>query len=93
MANQNITITKDGVNRTFDTRISIIASANPTLGRYNPYQTIAQNLSLSIPLLRCFDLIFIIRDIPETAKDRRAAEHDSLPIGFTSVRGAKESVF
>ncbi len=92
MANQIITITKDGVNQKFDTRISIIASANPTLGRYYPYPTIAQNISLSIPLLSCFDLIFIIRDIPETAKDRRTAEHDSLPIGFTSVRGARESV-
>ena len=66
MAHQTITLAKDGVNQTFDTRVSVIASANPFLGRYNPYQTIAQNLSLSIPLLSCFDLIFIIRDIPET---------------------------
>lgn len=79
MENQTITITKEGVNRTFDTRISIIASANPTLGRYNPYQTIAQNISLSIPLLSCFDLIFIIRDIPETFRDRRTAEHILFP--------------
>jgi replicative DNA helicase Mcm len=75
MAHQIIKIAKDGVNQTFDARTSVIASANPTLGRYNPYQTIAQNLSLSIPLLSCFDLIFIIRDIPDTCKDRKTAEH------------------
>ena len=79
MAHQRITIAKDGVNQTFEARTSIIASANPTLGRYNPYQTIAQNLSLSIPLLSCFDLIFIIRDIPETCGDRRTAEHILFP--------------
>jgi replicative DNA helicase Mcm len=79
MAHQRITITKDGVNRTFDARVSVIASANPFLGRYNPYQTIAQNLSLSVTLLSCFDLIFIIRDIPETCKDRRIAEHILFP--------------
>jgi len=79
MAHQTITLAKDGVNQTFDTRVSVIASANPLLGRYNPYQTIAQNLSLSIPLLSCFDLIFIIRDLPETGRDRRTAEHILFP--------------
>jgi replicative DNA helicase Mcm len=75
MAHQRITLAKDGVNWTFEARVSVIASANPLLGRYNPYQTIVQNISLSIPLLSCFDLIFIIRDIPETSRDRRTAEH------------------
>jgi replicative DNA helicase Mcm len=75
MAEQKITVATNGVIQTFPAATSIIASANPTLGRYNPYQTIAQNLSLSIPLLSCFDLIFMIRDIPDSCKDRRTAEH------------------
>jgi len=79
MAHETITLTKAGVNQAFESRTSIIASANPTLGRYNPYQTIAQNLSLSIPLLSCFDLVFIIRDTPESCRDRRIAEHVLFP--------------
>jgi len=79
MAHQTITITKAGVNQTFDANASIIASANPLLGRYNPYQTIAQNISLSIPLLSCFDLVFVIRDIPEVSRDRKIAEHILFP--------------
>lgn len=73
MAKQTLTIANDGLMKTFDARTSIIASGNPTFGRYNPYQTISQNLSLSIPLLSCFDLIFIIRDIPDSCRDRRTA--------------------
>jgi len=79
LTEQVLTITSDGLQETFYARTALIASANPTLGRYNPYQTIAQNLSLSIPLLSCFDLIFIIRDVPDIFRDRRTADHILFP--------------
>ena len=79
MAEQKVTAATNGVIQTFPAATSIIASANPTLGRYNPYQTIAQNMTLRIPLLSCFDLIFIIRDIPDSCKDRRTAEYILFP--------------
>jgi replicative DNA helicase Mcm len=67
-------IAKNGVTTCLNTRVSILATANPTLGRYNPYQTLAQNINLPVGLLSCFDLIFVIRDHPDNLKDRVIAE-------------------
>ena len=75
MEQQVVSIAKGGIVATLNARTSILAAANPTLGRYNPYQTIAQNMTLPITILSRFDLIFILRDIPEVEKDTRMAEH------------------
>jgi replicative DNA helicase Mcm len=53
---------------------SIVASASPTLGRFEPYQTIAQQVSIHPRLINKFDLIFFIRDIPDKEKDEAIAE-------------------
>jgi replicative DNA helicase Mcm len=74
MEQNTFSIAKNGIVTTLNTRVSVLAAANPTLGRYNPYQTLAQNINLPIPLLSCFDLIFIIRDQPDTDKDSILAE-------------------
>jgi replicative DNA helicase Mcm len=57
-----------------DTSFSVLAAANPTLGRYNPYQTVAQNICLPVSLMSRFDLIFVLRDIPDTETDLALAE-------------------
>jgi len=75
MEQQVVSIAKGGIVATLNARTSILAAANPTLGRYNPYQTIAQNISLPVTLLSRFDLIFVLRDIPEKERDNRMAEH------------------
>jgi replicative DNA helicase Mcm len=75
MEQQIVSIAKGGIVATLNARTSILAAANPTLGRYNPYQTIAQNISLPITILSRFDLIFVLRDLPESEKDARMAEH------------------
>ncbi|MDP7207252.1 MAG: minichromosome maintenance protein MCM, partial [Candidatus Bathyarchaeota archaeon] len=75
MEQQVVSIAKGGIVATLNARTSILAAANPTLGRYNPYQTIAQNISLPVTLLSRFDLIFILRDIPEKDRDSKMAEH------------------
>jgi len=76
MEQQVVSIAKGGIVATLNARTSILAAANPTLGRYNPYQNIAQNLgTLSTPLLSRFDLIFVIKDLPETDTDTCIAEH------------------
>jgi len=74
MEQQVVSIAKGGIVATLNARTSILAAANPTLGRYNPYQTIAQNISLPVTLLSRFDLIFILRDTPEADKDFQRAE-------------------
>jgi replicative DNA helicase Mcm len=75
MEQQIVPIAKGGIVATLNARTSILAAANPTLGRYNPYQTIGQNISLPVTILSRFDLIFVLKDIPEAERDIRMAEH------------------
>ncbi|KON30514.1 hypothetical protein AC482_03655 [miscellaneous Crenarchaeota group-15 archaeon DG-45] len=75
MEQQVVSIAKGGIVATLNARTSILAAGNPTLGRYNPYQTIAQNINLPVTILSRFDLIFVLRDTPETDRDARTAEH------------------
>jgi replicative DNA helicase Mcm len=53
----------------------VLAAANPTLGRYEPYRTVAENISLPVTILSRFDLIFVLRDVPEKESDTKMSEH------------------
>jgi replicative DNA helicase Mcm len=75
MEQQIVPIAKGGIVATLNARCSILAAANPTLGRYNPYQTIAQNITLPVTLLSRFDIIFILRDTPDSQLDSEIAGH------------------
>lgn len=75
MEQQIVPVAKGGINTTLNARCSILAAGNPVLGRYNTYQTIAQNISnLPITLLSRFDLIFIMRDNPDEEKDAATSD-------------------
>jgi replicative DNA helicase Mcm len=75
MEQQVVPIAKGGIVATLNARASILAAGNPTLGRYNPYQTIAQNINLPVTILSRFDLIFILKDQPDQQRDTDMAEH------------------
>ena len=75
MEQQIVPIAKGGIVATLNARCSILAAANPTLGRYNSYQTIAQNITLPVTLLSRFDIIFILRDTPDNQLDNEIAGH------------------
>ena len=75
MEQQVVSIAKGGIVATLNARTSILAAANPALGRYNPYQTVAQNINLPVTILSRFDLIFILQDKPDADRDSRMAEH------------------
>jgi len=75
MEQQIVPIAKGGIVATLNARTSILAAANPTLGRYNPYQTIAQNINLPVTILSRFDLIFVLKDVPDRERDTEMAEH------------------
>ncbi len=75
MEQQSASIAKGGIVATLNARTSILAAANPLLGRYDPYKTITENINIPIPLLTRFDLIFVIRDIASAQKDERIARH------------------
>jgi len=75
MEQQIVPIAKGGIVATLNARTSILAAANPTLGRYNPYQTIGQNINLPVTILSRFDAIFVLKDIPDADRDAIMAEH------------------
>ncbi len=75
MEQHTVSIAKGGIVATLNARTSILAAANPTLGRYDPYRTVGENISLPVTILSRFDLIFILRDVPEATKDAQMTEH------------------
>jgi replicative DNA helicase Mcm len=75
MEQQIIAIAKGGIVATLNARTSLLAAANPALGRYDPYRTVTENISLPVTILSRFDLIFVLRDTPEKEQDTRMSEH------------------
>jgi replicative DNA helicase Mcm len=75
MEQHTISIAKGGIVATLNARAAILAAANPTLGRYDAYRTVAENISLPVTILSRFDLIFVLRDVPEKERDTRMSEH------------------
>jgi DNA replication licensing factor MCM6 len=75
MEQQTISIAKAGIHTTLNARASILAAANPIGGRYNPKNTLRQNLNLSAPIMSRFDLFFVVRDEPNEQVDRNLASH------------------
>ncbi|MEM0029865.1 MAG: minichromosome maintenance protein MCM [Candidatus Nitrosocaldus sp.] len=75
MEQQTCSVAKGGIVATLNARTSILAAANPILGKYDPYRNITENVNLPIPLLTRFDLIFAIRDEPSKDGDANLARH------------------
>jgi len=75
MEQHTISVAKGGIVATLNARTAILAAANPALGRYDPYRTVAENISLPVTILSRFDLIFVLRDVPEKDYDAQMSEH------------------
>ncbi|MBU2052631.1 MAG: minichromosome maintenance protein MCM [Nanoarchaeota archaeon] len=75
MEQQTVTISKANVQATLRSETSVLAAANPKFGRFDPYQSIAQQIDLPPTLINRFDVIFTLRDIPNREKDDRIATH------------------
>jgi replicative DNA helicase Mcm len=75
MEQQTITIWKAGRHAVLRARTSVIAAANPTLGKYNPDKTVFQNLKFPPTLFSRFDLIFVLIDKPVVANDKSIVRH------------------
>ncbi len=75
MEQQTITISKANVQATLRAETSVLAAANPKFGRFDPYQSVAQQIDLPPTLINRFDIIFPLRDIPNKEKDEKIADH------------------
>ncbi len=60
---------------TLKAETSVLAAANPKFGRFDPYQSIAQQIDLPPTLINRFDIIFTLRDLPDKQKDEKIATH------------------
>ncbi|KAL8448429.1 hypothetical protein Emed_003763 [Eimeria media] len=75
MEQQSISISKAGIVTTLRARCSVIAAANPKFGRYIPSYTFKENVDLSDPILSRFDLICVLRDVPDADEDFSVADY------------------
>jgi replicative DNA helicase Mcm len=72
---QTVSVAKGGIVATLNARASVLAAANPALGRYEPHRNINENINLPVTILSRFDLIFLVKDLPEPENDSRMSEH------------------
>jgi len=76
MEQMTVSIAKAGILANLNARTSILAAANPDVGKYNPNKTLAENVkSIPISLLSRFDLSFILEDEPDKEKDLELSSH------------------
>ncbi|MHA1530444.1 MAG: ATP-binding protein [Candidatus Heimdallarchaeota archaeon] len=75
MEQRTVSVAKAGIVATLNARCSILAAANPKLGRYIPSRSAAENINLPVTILSRFDLIWIVRDEPEADVDKVKAQH------------------
>jgi len=75
MEQQTISIAKAGIVATLNARCSLLAAANPSLGRFDKTKTLVDNINLPITLLSRFDLIFPIIDVPSKDYDMNLSSH------------------
>jgi len=71
---QSVTISKANIQASLRCETTVLAAANPKFGRFDPYDTIANQINLAPTLINRFDLIFPIKDIPDATKDERMAK-------------------
>jgi len=72
---QEISISKAGINATLKSRCSLLGAANPKYGRFDQYEPIGEQIDLEPALISRFDLIFTVTDQPDEEEDRNLAEH------------------
>lgn len=75
MEQQTVTISKANIQATLRSETSVLAAGNPKLGRFDPFTPIPQQIDISPALLSRFDVIFILRDIPNKLQDEAIASH------------------
>ena len=75
MEQQEISVAKAGISSTLKSRCSLLAAANPKLGRFDEFIPISEQINMPPALLSRFDLIFSIIDKPNKTKDEKLATH------------------
>ena len=72
---QTISISKANVQATLVARTTVLAAANPKLGRFDPYALLAEQIAMPPTLINRFDLIFPVKDTVHKERDEKMATH------------------
>ena len=72
---QTVSVAKGGIVATLNARAAVLAAANPSLGRYEPHRNINENINLPVTILSRFDLIFLVKDLPDPDSDSEMSSH------------------
>jgi replicative DNA helicase Mcm len=75
MEQHTVSVAKGGIVATLNARTALLAAANPALGRYDPYKTVSENINLPVTILSRFDLIFVLKDVPDKDLDEKMSAH------------------
>jgi DNA replication licensing factor MCM5 len=82
MEQQTISIAKAGITTILNSRTSVLAAANPIFGRYDDMKSPGENIDFQTTILSRFDLIFVVRDEHNEARDRVS----SIPVDLLHVK-------
>ncbi|CDH61414.1 dna replication licensing factor mcm5 [Lichtheimia corymbifera JMRC:FSU:9682] len=75
MEQQTISIAKAGITTILNSRTSVLAAANPVFGRYDEMKSAGENIDFQTTILSRFDMIFIVKDEHNEARDMSIAQH------------------
>jgi len=78
LENQEVPVTKAGINTTLPAKTAVIAAANPEGGEFNRYDNLVEQIDMEQPLVSRFDIIFALKDEQNESRDRTIAttQHD-----------------
>ncbi len=73
MEQQTISVAKAGIQASLQSRCSVLGAANPKHGRFDEHSPLPDQIDFPPALLSRFDLIFVLTDKPEPARDTALA--------------------
>ena len=75
MEQQTVSRAVAGINLTLPAKTSILAAANPKFGKYDPAESLGENINVPPALLSRFDMIWLIKDKVDLHVDMAKANH------------------
>lgn len=86
MESGTISVAKAGIVTQFKANASILAAANPKMGRFDPSGLPAEQFNIPVTILSRFDLIFPVRDEVDTVRDHEIAKYILVAHQTSSLR-------
>jgi len=74
MEQQRVSVAKAGIMATLHCRCSLLAAANPKIGKFEDYTPIPKQIDMPASLLSRFDVIFPVHDTPGDTEDKERTD-------------------